>query len=125
MNQNYKKFTSALEITLSSFDSISDWADVIEFLSKIHKILVNYMPTVDILPRRNLISKRLAQCLNPALPSGVHQKTLEVYSVIFTYTQRKQLVIDLPFWSLGLFSFLHDASVTVKVIYSSNISHCY
>ena len=27
------------------------------------------------------MAKRLAQCLNPALPSGVHQKTLEVYSL--------------------------------------------
>lgn len=117
MDQNYKKFTSALEIALSCFDTVSEWADVIEFLSKIHKTLLYYLPTVEILPRKNLISKRLAQCLNPALPSGVHQKTLEVYAVILTYTQRKQLVLDLSFWSLGLFPFLHDASVTVKVIY--------
>ena len=80
---NLKKFTSALEVALSSFDSVSDWADVIEFLTKIHKILSNFLPNCLSLPRKNLISKRLAQCLNPALPSGVHQKTLEVYSLIF------------------------------------------
>lgn len=31
-----------------------------------------------------MVSKRLAQCLNARLPSGVHQKTLEVYSYIFS-----------------------------------------
>ena len=30
------------------------------------------------------MSKRLAQCLNSRLPSGVHQKTIEVYSYIFS-----------------------------------------
>lgn len=84
MDQNNKKFTAALEETLTSFDYVHDWADVIEFLAKMLKILLHYMPKVDMLPRKNLISKRLAQCLNPALPSGVHQKTLEVYTVIFT-----------------------------------------
>lgn len=34
-------------------------------------------------PHKVLVSKRLAQCLNPSLPSGVHQKALEVYTYIF------------------------------------------
>jgi hypothetical protein len=29
------------------------------------------------------VAKRLAQCLNPGFPAGVHQKTLEVYAYIF------------------------------------------
>lgn len=29
------------------------------------------------------MAKRLAQCLNPALPAGVHSKALEVYAQIF------------------------------------------
>jgi hypothetical protein len=31
------------------------------------------------IPRKLIVSKRLAQCLNPALPTGVHQWALEVY----------------------------------------------
>lgn len=30
------------------------------------------------------MSKRLAQCLNPALPSGVHQRALDVYAYILS-----------------------------------------
>lgn len=35
------------------------------------------------IPRKLIVAKRLAQCLNPALPTGVHQRALEVYSHIF------------------------------------------
>jgi hypothetical protein len=36
------------------------------------------------IPHKAVVAKRLAQCLNPDLPSGVHQKTLEVYAYIFS-----------------------------------------
>ena len=35
------------------------------------------------IPRKLVVSKRLSQCLNPALPNGVHQRALDVYSHIF------------------------------------------
>ncbi len=34
------------------------------------------------IPRKLVVAKRLAQCLNPALPNGVHQRALDVYSHI-------------------------------------------
>jgi Dopey, N-terminal len=34
------------------------------------------------IPRKLIVSKRLSQCLNPALPTGVHQRALDVYSHI-------------------------------------------
>jgi hypothetical protein len=82
-SETFKKFTLQIENILSSFDSMNEWADIIEFLSKILKILLLYMPEIKDIPRKSLVAKRLMQCLNPALPSGVHQKTLEVYATIF------------------------------------------
>lgn len=111
---NFKRFTSALESALALFDTVNEWADVIGFLSKISKILVSYAQ-FSIVPRKMLVAKRLAQCLNPALPSGVHQKTLEVYGLIFQSAGPAQLAQDLPLWSYGLFPFLQHASVNVKV----------
>lgn len=45
--------------------------------------LQTHPPDLPVVPHKVLVSKRLAQCLNPSLPSGVHQKTLEVYTYIF------------------------------------------
>lgn len=48
-----------------------------------------------VIPRRIKISKRLAQCMHPALPSGVHLKALETYDVIFSKTGPDRLAIEL------------------------------
>ena len=72
-----------IENILGTFDTMNDWADLIEFLSRLLKILLLNMPSIGNVPRKSLVAKRLMQCLNPALPSGVHQKTLEVYATIF------------------------------------------
>ncbi|KAF9186710.1 hypothetical protein BGZ51_001791 [Haplosporangium sp. Z 767] len=39
-------------------------------------------PQYTVIPRSLTVAKRLAQCLNPALPAGVHGKTLDVYAYI-------------------------------------------
>lgn len=36
------------------------------------------------IPRKLVVAKRLSQCLNPALPTGVHQRALELYAHIFS-----------------------------------------
>ena len=36
------------------------------------------------IPRKLVVSKRLAQCLNPALPTGVHQRALDVYTHVLS-----------------------------------------
>ena len=38
---------------------------------------------IGVVPESLFLSKRLAQCLNPSLPSGVHIKTLKAYDLIF------------------------------------------
>ena len=67
---------------LKAFESTTEWADLIAALGKLNKVLVAHMKYPIVL-RRILISKRLAQCMHPALPSGVHLKALDTYDIIF------------------------------------------
>ena len=83
-NMDDLRFVGAIEKALTFFDSINEWQDFIGFLSRILKILQQHKST-DI-PKKIILSKRLAQTLNPALPAGAHQKALEVYSLIFENT---------------------------------------
>jgi hypothetical protein len=62
------------------------------------------------------VCKRLAQCLHPALPSGVHLKALEVYTVLFQNIGVENLSKDLFFYSSGLFPLLENAALSVKPI---------
>jgi Dopey, N-terminal len=45
-------------------------------------------------PHKAVVAKRLAQCLNPSLPSGVHQKSLEVYAYIFSFIRVMMLLLN-------------------------------
>ena len=52
--------------------------------------------------------------MNPSLPSGVHQKTLEVYHHVFSTIGSDNLSRDLPLYLPGLASVLSFASLSVR-----------
>eukprot|EP01083_Nonionella_stella_P244508 850917_1 len=60
-----------------------------------------------------LITKRLAQCLNPDLPGGVHLKSLETYDTLLSLIEPQSLIRDLPLFTMGLFPVLSYASIRV------------
>lgn len=109
----YKKYAQQVEKCLNTFDSVHEWADFISFLKQLLKTLEAYQQFKDI-PRKVIVAKRLAQCLNPALPTGVHQRALDVYSHIFAVLGTEGLERDLALWSSGLFPFFEYAATSVK-----------
>ena len=65
-------------------------------------------------PRRFIVAQRLAQCMHPALPSGLHLKALETYDLIFRCIGTDRLVQELSIYSNGLFPLLSHAAINVK-----------
>ncbi|XP_066455082.1 protein dopey-2 isoform X2 [Eleutherodactylus coqui] len=109
----YRNYSSVIEKALRNFESSTEWADLISSLGKLNKALQSNLKYC-LLPRRLIISKRLAQCLHPALPSGVHLKALETYEIIFKIIGTKWLSRDLFLYSSGLFPLLSHAAMSVK-----------
>lgn len=89
--------------TLESFDQVNEWADFITFQAKLLKVsaldssssgsastdtsrsqCLQAYPQFPVIPHKLIVAKRLSQCLNPALPTGVHQRALDVYTHILT-----------------------------------------
>ncbi|WRT65559.1 uncharacterized protein IL334_002504 [Kwoniella shivajii] len=110
----YKKYALAVDKSLQAFESINEWADFISFLSRLLKTLQTPSPSYPEVPRKLIVSKRLAQCLNPALPAGVHQRALDVYAYIFSTIGTEGLKRDLLIWSSGLFPFFQHATTSVR-----------
>ncbi|WVR03946.1 hypothetical protein IAU60_000945 [Kwoniella sp. DSM 27419] len=110
----YKKFAQQVDKSLQAFESVNEWADFISFLSRLLKTLQTPSPPYPEIPRKLVVSKRLAQCLNPALPSGVHQRALDVYTHIFNVIGPAGLKRDLHVWSPGLFPFFQYATTSVR-----------
>ncbi|KAL7749665.1 hypothetical protein RI367_004893 [Sorochytrium milnesiophthora] len=109
----YRKYVQAIDRILQSFDTISEWPDIITFLSRLSKTIQAF-PQYTSIPSRLTIAKRLSQCLNPALPAGVHQKTIETYSTIFQTIGPRSLSKDASIWFFGLFPFVKSAGMSVK-----------
>ncbi|XP_076602592.1 protein DOP1B isoform X1 [Chaetodon auriga] len=111
----YRSYAAVIEKALRNFESSSEWADLISSLGKLNKALQSNL-RYSLLPKRLIIGKRLAQCLHPALPSGVHLKALETYEVIFKIIGTKWLAKDLVIYSSGLFPLLGHAAIAVKPV---------
>ncbi|CAB4005977.1 dopey-1-like, partial [Paramuricea clavata] len=112
-DSKYRQFIAAVEKALRSFESTSEWADLISALGKLNKVLNSYSKFV-VIPRKLMIGKRLSQCMHPALPSGVHLKALETYNLIFERIGKKRLSQDLFIYSVGLFPLMSHSAMSVK-----------
>lgn len=110
---NYRKYTANIDRALGLWDNVAEWADYISFLGKLLKALRSHsFPTI---PHSALISTRLGQCLQSDLPSGVHQKTLELYNTAFTILG-ENLSNEIDLWIPGLIPLMPYASINVKLI---------
>lgn len=69
-----------------------------------------------VIPKRVTIGKRLAQCLHPALPSGVHLRVLETYDIIFKCIGTTRLASDLFTYGSGLFPLMGYAAMNVRPV---------
>ncbi|GAD93599.1 protein dopey [Paecilomyces variotii No. 5] len=119
-DKNYRRYASSIERALSLFDTaLQEWADYISFLSRLLKALQSHPPDLPIVPHKTIVAKRLAQCLNPSLPSGVHQKALEVYTYIFSLIKPEGLSHDLVLYLPGIAPTLTFASLSVRPLFLS------
>jgi hypothetical protein len=78
----YGAFFEDVINVLKAFDRAKEWADLIKCLQRLQKALQKY-PSFPLVPAKLTFAKRLSQCLNPALPGGVHLKALEMFEEIF------------------------------------------
>ena len=105
-DSKHKTYVAQVEKALKAFENSSEWADLISALGKLIKVLQGY-GKYGFVPKKVIIAKRLAQCLHPALPSGVHAKTLETYEIIFKTIGSEKLAEDLFLYSMGFVIFRH------------------
>uniref|UniRef100_A0A673VWI8 DOP1 leucine zipper like protein A n=1 Tax=Salmo trutta TaxID=8032 RepID=A0A673VWI8_SALTR len=114
-DSKYRNYVAAVDKALKNFEYSSEWADLISALGKLNKVLQSNAK-YQVVPKKLTIGKRLAQCLHPALPSGVHRKALETYEIIFKIIGPKRLAKDLFLYSSGLFPLLSNAAMSVKPV---------
>lgn len=117
-DKSFRRYAASIDRALGLFDStLQEWADYISFLGRLLKALHAHPEGISIIPSKFTVAKRLAQCLHPSLPSGVHRKALEVYTFIFAFIQEDGLARDLSIYLPGIASTLTFASVSVRPLF--------
>ncbi|KAF2196132.1 cellular morphogenesis regulator dopa [Delitschia confertaspora ATCC 74209] len=119
-DKGFRRYASGVERALALWDTAQqEWADYISFLGRLLKALQAHPPETTVIPHSDTVATRLAQCLNPSLPSGVHQKALEVYAYIFSIIGSDALSRDLNLYFPGLAPVLTFASLSVRPFFLS------
>ncbi|KAL9635321.1 MAG: hypothetical protein Q9204_002668 [Flavoplaca sp. TL-2023a] len=114
-DKSIRRYAAGVDRALSLFDTaLQEWADYLPFLARLLKALQLHPPGISDIPHKSLVAQRLSQCLNPALPAGVHQEALRVYTYIFSLIGKNGLGRDLPYYLPGLSPVLAFASLLVK-----------
>ena len=113
---------------LSQFIGAKEWGDLLsiikELLLYIKKEIEKKEINISLITDKVTLSKRLAQCLNPQLPAGLHEAVLETYEIILKDILLKNnnlLGENLGFYASGLFPFFQNASINNKIIYINKI----
>ncbi|KAF2650751.1 hypothetical protein K491DRAFT_119162 [Lophiostoma macrostomum CBS 122681] len=93
-DKTFRRYASGVERALALWDAAQqEWADYISFLGRLLKAIQAHPTENPVIPHSDAVALRLSQCLNPSLPSGVHQKALEVYGYIFSIIGVRQTAI--------------------------------
>lgn len=108
-----KKYLASLEKSLANFDSATEWADYISSLTRLAKSLQAHSRPQWI-PHEHRISRCLARCVVPLLPSGVHRKALEVYETVFKILGQELLLAQMAVWIPGLLPLMLYASIALR-----------
>ena len=125
-NKEFKKFDKKICEILNSLSGAASWSDLLPFTKEIIKLLEKKKNefNFDLFTDKTTLSKRLAQCLNPECPAGVHELVLNIYSIIFENILSKnngKLGDNLGLYSSGLFPFFSYASLPNKIAYLEKI----
>ncbi|KAF2767869.1 hypothetical protein EJ03DRAFT_275206 [Teratosphaeria nubilosa] len=114
-DKRLRRYAAIVNRALGTWEtSPQEWADYIAFLGRLLKAIQAHPKDTPFLPHSDDVASKLAQCLNPALPSGVHQKSLEVYAYIFSTFNGEFLASHLNEYLPGLASVLSFASLSVR-----------
>ena len=120
-SKEFKKFDKNFSNVLNSSAGAASWSDLLSFTKEIYKQLDDKKDKFNysFLSDKNILSKRLAQCLNPECPGGVHEVVINIYDILLQNILAKnngELGDNLGIYSSGLFPFFSYATKSNKLL---------
>jgi hypothetical protein len=118
-SKEIEKFEKKLLSILNSSANAKAWSDLLPMTKEILSHLKKNQNVIDFseISTKHMLAKRLAQCLNPEFPNGVHEVVLDIYKILINNIMMRQdmkLMDNLGLYACGLFPFFTYASLQNK-----------
>ena len=125
-NKEFKAFEKRLTTILNSSSTAESWGDLLPLTKEINQLLEKNKTEFNFsqLPNKHILAKRLAQCLNPECPGGIHEVVIDIYNVLLENIMEKneyKLEENLGIYSCGIFPFFSYASIQNKTKFLEKI----
>lgn len=120
MEEDFRKKINHKLVSFEKKHKEWEWSDLIKWLAGL-KIVLDRFDSIFSDEHLILLSKRLAQCLFPSLPHGLHSKTLEIYHTLLKKSSIKHIFI----LSSGLFQHFQYCAPQNKIFFLSILSENY
>ena len=116
---DYEKFEKKLINILNTATSAKSWSDLLPMSQEILSHFIKNDETINFskITTKHMLAKRLAQCLNPEFPNGVHEVILDIYKALLSNIFKNQdgsIQENLGLYLSGLFPFFSHASLPNK-----------
>ena len=123
--KNFEKFDSKLTAKLKAASSAKGWSDLLPIIGDIFLFVkANNEYDFNKISDKPLLGKRLAQCLHPECPGGLHEIVVEVYEILLKNIITRyndKLMDNLHIYASGLFPFFPNATLPNKQKYLDKI----
>ena len=112
-------FQKEVLVAITSFEKAAEWADLSSALGRFSKVVTALPLQMDLadFDSDRIIYRRLAQCLNRALPAGVHLKVCEIYDQILKRQNEDAIIRNLGMFTIGIFPVLTYAASPVRAAF--------
>ena len=111
IESDFQKFEKQLDNIMNLAPNSESWSDLFSLMNKIYHLFLKSQKSnfdFNLLTNKKTLAKRLAQCLNPECPYGLHEISINIYQLILTNIKDKnenKLMDNLFLYSYGLFSY--------------------
>jgi len=118
-NKELEKFEKKMLSILNSSANAKAWSDLLPMTKEILSHLKKNQNVIDFseISTKHMLAKRLAQCLNPEFPNGVHEVVLDIYKILINNIMMRQdmkLMDNLGYMHVAYFPFFHTLLFKIK-----------
>ncbi|ELP84256.1 hypothetical protein EIN_065010 [Entamoeba invadens IP1] len=110
----FQKYNDDAEKLLNQMERCKVWTDILQMIQNFTK-LVNNNKNFPVVPTKQVFMRRMAQALDPQIPSGVHNQVLDLFNLLFERIGNDRLEADLWCFTPGLFPLIRSGSTEVRV----------